>query len=343
MTDDHGSISPSVSIVLPFRNAASTLPACLDSIHQQTFKEFEVLLVDDGSDDGSAELIRKRMNGDGRFRLLQPGRVGLVAALNHGVAHARSRLIARMDADDVMHPERLQLQNDFLSRHPDISLVSCQVDLFPRHAIRNGYREYVRWQNRCVEPEHIATNIYVESPLPHPSVMMRKSALEDVGGYQDGPFPEDYDLWLRMHAAGHRMAKVPRVLLSWRDYPERTSRVDPRYRSEAFDELRASYLGRDPRVRGTREVVVWGGGRPARLRVRRLMDKGVRVHAWLDVNPRRIGRTIWGLPVHPPEWLDQDPRPFVLVYVTSHGAREEIADALVGWGYRPGEDYLAVG
>jgi glycosyltransferase involved in cell wall biosynthesis len=329
--------------VLPFRNALPTLPECLDSVQQQSLGDFEALLVDDGSGDGSAEIVRERAREDRRLMLLQPGRIGLVAALNLGIAHARAGLIARMDADDIMHPDRLRLQYERLHRDSDIALVGCQVELFPEHAVRAGYREYVRWQNRCVEPHDIAANLYVESPLAHPSVMMRKGAVEAAGGYAEGPFPEDYDLWLRMHEAGCRMAKVPRVLLSWRERHDRTSRVDARYSREAFDGLRARYLARDRRVRSARELVVWGGGRPTRLRVRRLLEHGVRAQAWVDVNPRRIGKTIWGLPVHPPVWLDREPRPFVLVYVTSHGARDEVAAALEGWGYRRGVDYLAVG
>ncbi len=336
-------VVPTVSVVVPFRNAEATLPECLDSLQAQTFADFEVLLVDDGSTDGSAALVRERERKDPRLRLLGPDYRGLVAALNHGIAQAAADLIARMDADDVMHPDRLQQQVAFLHGRPEIALAGCCVELFPQQAVRAGYREYVRWQNRCVTPEEIAANLFVESPLAHPSVMIRKSALAAVGGYADGPFPEDYDLWLRLHEAGFRMGKVPNVLLSWRERPDRTSRVDPRYSDEAFSRLRARYLGRDSRVRSGRDVVVWAGNRPTRLRARLLWDQGIRFSAWVDVNPRRIGRTIWGLPVHPHDWLDRSPKPFVLVYVRKHGARDEIETALTTMGYRCGADYLAVG
>lgn len=334
---------PAVSVVIPFRNAADTLAECLDSLQQQTLVGFEALLVDDGSGDGSARIVRARAKHDPRLRLIEPGRVGLVSALNCGLRHARAGLIARMDADDVMHPDRLRQQHEFLQARPDISLAGCRVELIPRGQVLTGYGEYVRWQNECMEPKDIADNIYVESPLAHPSVMLRRSVLDSLGGYADGPFPEDYDLWLRLHLAGHRMAKVPATLLSWRDRPDRTSRCDSRYSREAFDDVRARYLGRDPRLRSGRPLVVWGGGRPTRLRVRLLLEQGVQLHAWVDVNPRRINKTIWGLPVHSPGWLEQNPRPFVLVYVTNHGARDEIASALTGWGYERGRDFLSVG
>jgi glycosyltransferase involved in cell wall biosynthesis len=329
--------------VLPFRNAVDTLADCLDSIQAQTLQDYEVLLVNDGSDDASAQLVRSRAKEDTRLRLIEPGRIGLVPALNLGISLSRADLIGRMDADDIMHRERLRIQCEFLRSRPEISLVACKVELFPPGHIRAGYREYVRWQNECLDPADIAGNLFVESPLAHPSVMLRRSALDAVGGYREGPFPEDYDLWLRMHEGGLRMAKVPEVLLYWRERPDRTSRVDPRYHAQAFDRLRAQYLARDRRIRSCKEIVIWGAGRATRKRVRLLLKEGVRPGAWVDVDPRKIGRTIAGLSVHAPEWLDRKERPFVLSYVTNHGAREKICAALEQWGYRRGVNYLCVG
>jgi glycosyltransferase involved in cell wall biosynthesis len=336
-------IPPEISILLPFRDAAATLAEALDSTARQTFGNYELLAVDDGSADGSRELAASWAGRDERIRLLSPGRVGLVAALNLGIAEARGELIARMDADDLMRPERLAAQRAYLHDHPEVALVACQVALFPPEQIQAGYREYLRWQNACLSPREIADNIYVESPLAHPSVMLRRGVLEALGGYHDGPFPEDYELWLRMHAAGLAMAKLPQVLLDWRESPGRTSRVDPRYSRASFDRLRARFLAQDARLQPGRTLVVWGAGRRTRLRVRHLIDAGRALDAWVDIDPRKIGNLVWGLPVHPPAWLAREPKPFVLVYVSVHGARELIAGMLEPLGYRLGEDYLCVG
>jgi len=153
--------------------------------------------------------------------------------------------------------------------------------------------------------------------------------------YLDGEFPEDYELWLRLHASGARMTKVPRVLLRWRESATRTSRVDPRYSRDAFDRLRARYLA--PRL--PREFVVWGAGQQSRRRVRLL---GKMPLAWVDVDPRKIGTVLHGAPVYDYRWL-RDHRAFVLVYVTNHHARDEASAVLRDWGYRPGTDFLAVG
>jgi hypothetical protein len=124
-----------------------------------------------------------------------------------------------------MHPERLMAQQAFLSQHEEIVRVASQVELFPGESIQAGYSDYVRWQNGVLAPESIVANMCVESPFAHSSVTFRRAAIEQIGGCRDGPFPEDYDRWLRMYHAGYRMAKLPLVLLQWRERPDRASRV----------------------------------------------------------------------------------------------------------------------
>jgi glycosyltransferase involved in cell wall biosynthesis len=339
-----GHSPPAISVVLPVRDAAATLPACLASLARQTCGKYELLAIDDGSSDASPGILAAAARADPRVRLLSPGRIGLVAALNLGLTAARAPLVARMDADDLAHPARLALQRDYLATHPALALVASRVALFPKTLVRAGYAEYVRWQNAVLTPAEIAANIYVESPFAHPSVMLRRDVALSLGGYADGPFPEDYELWLRMHAAELPMARLPRVLLAWRESPGRASRVDPRYARAAFDTLRARFLAQDPRLHQGRALVYWGAGRPTRQRARLLIDQGFPPAAWVDLDPRKIGQVVWGAPVRPRQWLDGlRPRPYVLVYVTNHGARDLISGWLAAMGYAPGADYLFVG
>jgi glycosyltransferase involved in cell wall biosynthesis len=336
-------VSPHVSIVLPVRNAAATLAQAIWSIQRQTYTTYEVLAIDDGSTDQSLHMLQQWAAADARVRVLNSGGAGLVAALNAGLEAATTPLIARMDADDLMHPARLALQVAALAAQPDLALIATQAVLFPARVVQGGYREYLRWQNQVLTPADVAAAIYREAPFVHPTVLFRRECVRALGGYRIGAFPEDYDLWLRMHQAGLPMAKLPRVLYAWREHPTRTSRRDPRYAREAFDSLRAHYLASDPRLRG-RALVYWGAGRPTRLRARRLISQGFPVQAWIDIDPRKIGQVVWGARVELPEWLAQQrPRPFVLIYVTNHGAQALIEPLLAEWGYRAGADYLWVG
>jgi len=337
--------APSVSILLPFRDASETLPECLASIRAQTLGDYELLCIDDGSTDTGPRLIRALAAADPRIRLsANPGR-GLVQALNHGLAIARAPLVARMDADDLMHPRRLARQLSAMRADPGITVLASRVEAFSDTGLTDGFRDYVAWQNRCVSARAIAGDIYLEAPVAHPSVMLRRSAVVTAGGYRQGAFPEDYELWLRLLQAGYRIEKLPQTLLRWRDHAGRLSRQDPRCGREAFDALRARYLALDPRLLAAREhLVIWGAGRRTRQRVRLLLQQGFRPLAWIDIDPRKIGNRLNGVPVVEPAWLTgRQPRPLVLSYVASHGARPRIEAELARLDYHKGVDYLHVG
>lgn len=333
-----------MSVLLPFRDAAATLGDCLASIRAQSLADFEALCIDDHSSDGGAARVAELQRRDPRFRLLAARGRGLVAALNQGLAQARAPLVARMDADDRMHPERLALQAQTMARDTALTVLGSRVEVFAERAISDGMRRYIDWQNRCITARTLADELYWESPLAHPSVMLRRGRVLAAGGYRDGAFPEDYELWLRLAAAGHRFGKRPEVLLQWRDGDRRASRTDPRYAREAFDRLRAHYLAADARVaHAAAGVAVWGAGRRTRQRLRYLFAAGVAPVVWIDIDRRKLGNRIGGATVVAPQWLARRPRPFVLSCVASHGARERIEAELARLGYRPGEDYLCVG
>ena len=333
---------PEISILLPYRNAASTLQECIESIRAQTFEDYEIVAIDDASDDESSAVLQ--CFGDSRLRVIHNDRPGLVNALNLGLAHCNAPLVARMDADDIMLPQRLQQQWRYMRDHHDVVLLATQAEKFPSEHIREGYREYMRWQNAVTSHEDIAAQIYIESPFAHPSVMFRRDSVIAAGAYRDGPFPEDYELWLRLFHSGHRMEKLPQVLLRWRESATRLSRVSDNYAREAFDRLRAEYLSRDLRLSG-RNIVYWGAGRITRRRVKHLQERGFTASAWIDIDPKKIGNVIDGACVHEPAWLEtvSTAKPFVLNYVTNHGARDIARHYLQRIGYALGEDFLEVG
>jgi len=206
-----------------------------------------------------------------------------------------------------------------------------------------GYDLYVAWLNDLVTPEAISLARFVEAPLAHPTVMFRRELPERHGSYRDGPFPEDFELWLRWLEAGVRFGKVPEVLYVWNDPPERLSRTDPRYAVDAFHRVKAAYLARwlaahNPHHPG---VVVWGAGKTSRRRAAHLEAHGCRIDAYLDIDPRKVNRTLSGRPVRHAETL---PRAaggeFVLSYVGTRGARPFIRSVLEGRGRVEGRDFL---
>jgi len=328
-------------VVLPVRNGARVLPAAIDSIRAQTERRWELIVINDGSTDETGPILADLANADPRIRVATTTLLGIVQALNLGVDHARAPFIARLDADDVAHPCRLAMQCDHLDSHPEIGLVSCLVEFKSTTEAAGGYERHVTWLNSVRSPDEIRRQRFIESPMAHPSVVFRKSILTEHGGYHEGDFPEDYELWLRWLEAGVVMAKVPETLVTWNDGPDRLSRTCPRYSVDAFYRIKARYLARWVKACSPRRPVwIWGAGRVTRRRAEWLLKEGVECAGWIDIDPRKIGRTHMGQRVCAPESLLSSFQPFVLVYVASWEAREIIACWLGRNGFVEERDYL---
>lgn len=339
--------APRVTIVTSVRDAGEHLDAAFESISAQTCRDWEWLVADDGSRDGSDARIAAWARRDPRIRLL--ARVGtdaagqMVALLNQGIAEARAPLIARMDGDDVARPERLEAQVSFLERNPRITVVDSQVEpLGAPPGGGEGMRRFVAWVNSLAAAERgggeshaaIARDILVESPLVQPAVMMRRDAVLAVGGYRAGDFPEDYDLWLRLLLSGERFAKIPRVLLDWRDSATRLTRTDPRYRPAAFFALKKEALwALDGEAIARGPLAVWGAGGQGRVWRRLLRERGVRPAFFIDIDPRKIGRVLLGAPVLPPDALRERAWSYLLGVVAAPGARDLIRGHLAREGF----------
>ncbi|HKJ26167.1 MAG TPA: glycosyltransferase, partial [Anaerolineales bacterium] len=279
-----------------------------------------------------------------RFRCLSLPHGGIIPALNAGLEACQSEWVARMDADDRMHPTRLEKQLAYLNAHPDTALVTSLVSGFPQDTLREGFRIYIDWLNSLPTHEAITRQIYVESPLCHPTVAFRKQTVLALGGYQERGWAEDYDLWLRMHQAGLRFGKVPEVLLEWREHPNRLTRTDSRYSLENFIRAKAHYLAEGP-LKDRDTIVIWGAGMHGRRLSKHLIRAGVSLSAFVDIDPKKIGRTRRGRPIIASDSLLAHLEPFdnpaVLAAVGARGARELIRESLNQLGLEEGQDWWA--
>ena len=327
--------SPHLSVLLPARNAAATLPEALAGLlAQRGAPPFEVICVDDGSTDDTPALLREAARRDARLRLLRGRGEGLVAALQLGLENCTSEWIARMDADDRVHPDRLRLQSEALASKPALGAVGSAVRLFP-WPLSAGLFRFQEWLDATVTEEQCALQRFVDAPLVHPSITFRRAALEDVGGYRQSGWPEDWDLLLRLHEAGWQLAKVPEVLLWWRDSPGRLTRTHADYSFEALRALRAHYLARGPLA--GRPCEIFGAGPTGKRLARALEERGVRVRRFIDVGAKVLAR---GAPVVRPEALGPPGDALLLVAVTAPGTREPIRATLRALGWVEGAHFL---
>jgi glycosyltransferase involved in cell wall biosynthesis len=307
----------------------------------QTCSDFEVLAIDDGSSDGTADLLEAWAGRDERVRVHKQRRLGLVAALEAGRQRARGRYLARMDADDVADPRRFEQQLALMTDRPELVGCGCRTRYFPEEKIQGGARRYQEWINSLITPTEIERDLFVECPLAHPTFFLRADAVAKVGGYRDRGWPEDYDLLLRLWEAGGRFAKSPEVLLDWREGGSRLSRVHPSYSEEAFRRVKAHFLART-RLAQHDGAVVWGAGPTGKAFAQVLLAEGARVRAFVELDPQKIGQTIHGAPVIAPRDVDRYRGALCLAAVGQPGAREEIRQTLSALGWSEPEEFLAV-
>lgn len=336
-----------ISVLLPFRNAAATLEESAGSVLADLAslgEPAELLLIDDGSADDGPRLARALAERAPRsIRLLtlrNAAAPGIAGALATGLGAARGTFIARMDADDLSLPGRFAAERALLEGDATLGAVATRIELFGPRAPGDGIARYAAWQNALVTAEDHRRAIFVEAPVCHPSTMLRRSALEAVGGWRSGPFAEDYDLWLRLSAAGFGIAKVPEVLFRWRIHGENVTWNDERMSFESLRRLRATHLATHL---AARPFGVWGAGAAGRRLARELETHGRRATLFIDIDPKKIGRTARGAPI-----LDVDPGLarlraeglYLVVAVAARGARDLVRARLAAAAFVELRDYV---
>lgn len=206
-----------LSVVLPVYNGLPFLGPAIESVLKQSHEDFECIIINDGSSDGSAEVIDDFARRDGRIRVVHQDNEGLVTALNRGLSLAGAPLIARMDADDIAMPNRLALQIAYLRDRSDVAVLGTSLTIIDKAGLQVGQLAYP------VGPIRVAERLKHGCAIAHPTVMMRREAVLNVGGYRDNyPHAEDYDLWLRI-LEHYEIDNLPDALLHYRRHEDQVS------------------------------------------------------------------------------------------------------------------------
>jgi GT2 family glycosyltransferase len=332
---------PRVAVLMPARDAERTVRAAAVSILRQTWRDLSLVVVDDGSGDRTGEVLEALGRRDRRVELIRGPGEGIAGALARGLGRCDCEVVVRMDADDLAHPRRIERQVAALQADGSLAAVGSRVRLFPRRQVGPGMRRYAAWLNGLTTPELVDRDLLVESPLAHPASAIRSEALRRAGGWRDGPFPEDYDLWLRIASQGGRMTNLPETLLDWRESPGRLTRTDPRYALERHHVLKVRYLAQGP-LAGRREVAVWGAGETGRAFARLLAAEGISVSCFLEVDRKKIGRRLGNAPIVSYEQVESVRGLPLLVAVGAPGARDLIRAELASRGFREPEEFRCV-
>ncbi len=331
-------MNPTVSVILPFYNAEETLSRAVESILDQSFSDFELLLVDNNSTDGSYAVAQCFARADKRVRVLPESRQGVDFAMNCGLENAQGRYIARMDADDVSYPLRLEKQVKFLEENPEYGLVGSSVKYIPHSSNTKGFSRFVNWVNSFSTFDEIRKYRFIEIPVVNPTILFKRELYEQFGGCRHGDFPEDYEMLLRFLDAGVGMVKLPEPLLEWHDYSHRLTRTDERYTTEAFFKVKAEYFRKWSQLNNIvhPRVWVWGAGRKTRRRANLIENNGIQIEGFIDVvkNKTAVKTTLHYTEVPPPGEM------FIAAMVGNYGAREQIRQYLAEKKYTEGKDFI---
>lgn len=324
---------PRLSVVIPVFNAEHTVVRAVRSTLDSTFRDLECVVVDDGSTDGT--LAALKTIEDPRLQIISAKHRGVAHAANLAATESRAPLIARMDADDFCHPTRFEKQIELLEAER-LDGVGGRVRIVDANGDAVGtMQRYETWVNDNLDNESIRAFRFVESPLVNPTVTARREVFEL--GHREGPFPEDYDLWLRAIQSGFIFAKLPEVVLDWTDGPGRLTRLHSSYTDEAFNRCRREHLLNGP-LRDVKTVNAWGAGQTGKPWLRWLREQSIDIGCVVEVSQKKIGERIHGAPVVSSDDLPEPNGTPLLIAVRAPDARELILEELRAKGYQPGTD-----
>jgi glycosyltransferase involved in cell wall biosynthesis len=317
--------TPRVSVLLPVRDAAPWLGTSLASLARQTLADHEVIAIDDGSTDGSGEILDRASRRDPRLVVRHTPARGLPAALGIALSLARAPWVARHDADDISHGTRFSRQLEWLEAHPDVDVLGTSIRLFPASTTGIGMRRWAAWHNSLVTHDAMRRELLIDSPLAHGTMMARRAVLEAAGGWHERGWAEDLDLWLRLFDHGARFAKLEATLYGWRQHRGSATRTDPRYSRARFLSLKSAAL----------DAGLLRGGRRATL-----IGVGNSLSRWYETLGTRVERRVEMRRPHT-EMVTTLCPPLVLA-VVAPVARERWRSALTLRGLREMSDFVFV-
>lgn len=337
-----------VSVILPIYNSEGTLEQALLSILNQNIDAFEIVAIDDGSTDGSADILNNYCRKFSRIKVITLIKnKGIVNALNVGLSESKGIWIARMDADDRMAPNRLRRQLDHLRQNPDIDLLGCQFKLFSYQSeIRTGQIRYQNWSNSLIMDAEIKRDIFIESPISHPTFFAKKQFFQNLGGYFEKEWPEDYDILLRAWLKDYKLEKLPEILLEKGDIPSRLAYNDARCSRQSMFLAKAHYFSKIKLRGDKKKIALCGTGSSAKKIALALKREQIDISFFTDDKSSENQRYFLDKPVFPffdkkgKNLLEHSKDCFFILAIGETKGRIEVEKHFQKSGYSYQKDYL---
>ncbi|WP_194768372.1 glycosyltransferase family 2 protein [Tamlana sp. I1] len=329
---------PLVSILIPFKNTETYLPDCLNSILQQSYSNWELIIIDDHSTDKSHAIVNDFTHKDSRIKLLKNSGSGIIDALKLAFSQSKGDFITRMDSDDVMRPNKLEVLANNLLTYGKQHIAVGLVHYFAEEGIKAGYKSYEVWLNNLTEKGANYSEIYKECVIPSPCWMVHREDLIACDAFNPNRYPEDYDLAFRFYKHNFKCIPCCDILHDWRDYSHRTSRTHVHYAENHFIDLKLHYfLELDYQTNKT--LVVWGAGNKGKT-IAKTLKKLNMPFEWICDNPKKIGKDIYGTVLKPFQYLQHIENPQSIITVANKEEQQGILEYMNHLHLKPIEDYV---
>lgn len=327
-----------ISILTPFKNTSAFLEDCINSILNQSYTNWELIIVDDTSTDNSYKIVEKFANNDSRIILLKNSGNGIIDALQLAFKHSKGNYITRMDSDDIMLPNKLEVLfnnlNIFGKKHIAIGL----VEYFSDEGVGEGYKNYETWLNNLTKVGINYSEIYKECVIPSPCWLIHREDLIACDGFNPKIYPEDYDLTFRFYKNNIKCIPCDTVVHKWRDYSTRTSRTHVHYAQNHFTELKVRHF-LDIDYNKNKTLIIWGAGNKGKIIAKILLEKNIPFE-WICDNPKKIGKDIYGKKLKAFQVLVKIKNAQSIITVANKTAQKEIRAYLKNLNVKPVEDYI---
>jgi len=333
---------PEISALMSVYNGERYLRDAIDSILNQTYQDFEFIIVDDGSTDATVDIINSY--NDKRIKLYRlPFNNGVGAALDFGLKQCSGKYIAKVDADDISHSKRFQIQKEYLDRNPDLTVVGSLINCFSTdeevlksERYRNLKNSYEKQVNSIISKEDIKQKLYWFCCINHPTVMIRSEIYKKMGYDHNLRIGEDYKLFYSLNKMGYLMEKIPEVLLNYR---VSSTSITALYLEEMF---RSTYELKQDLVKKIfqyQEVLIWGAGGFGKTLLKILRKEQLNPAGFIDSNENLWGTKIEGMNVYPPSYLRENKQKKGVIIASDPG-KFAIANALERMEYRHLVNYI---
>jgi len=310
---------------MPIHNAARFLKPCIESILQQTEQDWELIAIDDFSNDSTPQILDffKKKNPT-QIRVFKNKEKGIIPALKLAFKKSNGEFITRMDADDLMEKTKLQTLKSLLEKNGKGYIATGLVKYFSATQLGDGYKKYEQWLNALSLENKNYDDIYKECVIPSPAWMCHRDDLIRCGDFSQQQYPEDYDLCFRFYKNKLKVVSSKKVIHHWRDYSDRTSRTDPNYANPNYFDLKLPYF-LELDFDKNRPLVIWGAGTKGKVLAKKLLAKQIDFH-WVSNNEKKNGKSIYGKEVEHFESIIKLKQPQIIIAVAAPDGQKEIFD-----------------